>query len=158
MKRVILGALSVLLFAMVSLVEARNVKYLLSIDGAMQGANIDGSVRFFFAKQQAPAVAKRLGSASVHEKVSTRPERDEESCRAAFRDAVDALHKRAKRDGADAVVNIVSYFKNETTSSPTGFQCHAGAAACVVEGRDGAISAVTRPFLSSFFSSLRVIS
>lgn|GEM_PF-1740269 len=125
--------LAVLLTCVIArVVDARNVKPIVSINDAMQSANIDGSVRFFFAQQKAPAVAKRLGSASVHEKVSTRPERDEESCKAAFREALQALQKRAQRAGADAVVNIVSYFRNETTASPTEFQCHAGAAAHVL--------------------------
>lgn len=133
MKRWSAVALVVFLMLMVvRVVDARNVKHVLPIDDAMKSANIDGSVRLFFAKQKAPAVAKRLGSASVHEKVSTRPERDEESCKAAFREAIEALQKRAKRANADAVVNIVSYFRNETTSSPTEFQCHAGAAAHVL--------------------------
>lgn len=125
-----LGAVFAL--AIVATVEARNDKHLLSINDAMQSANLDGSVRFFFTKQKTPAVAKGLGSASVHGKVSTRPERDEESCKAAFREALAALQKRANKAGADAVVNIVSYYRKETTSSASEFQCNAGAAAHVM--------------------------
>lgn len=126
----VLGA--VLVLAIARPVAARNDKHLLSINDAMESANLDGSVRFFFVKQKAPAVAKRLGSASVHGKVSTRPERDEESCKAAFREALVALQKRANKAGADAVVAIVSYYKNDTTSSANEFQCNAGAAAHVM--------------------------
>lgn len=126
----VLGA--VLALAIGGPVDARNDKHLLPINDAMQSANVDGSVRFYFAKQKAPAVAKRLGSSSVHGKVSTRPERDEESCKAAFREALAALQKRANKAGADAVVNIVSYYRNETTSSANEFQCNAGAAAHVM--------------------------
>jgi uncharacterized protein YbjQ (UPF0145 family) len=38
-----------------------------------------------------------------------------------------ALEKRAKQLGANAVVNIVSYYKRVEMSSTTEFECHAGA-------------------------------
>jgi uncharacterized protein YbjQ (UPF0145 family) len=37
-----------------------------------------------------------------------------------------ALEKRAKQLGANAVVNIVSYYKRIEMSSTTEFECHAG--------------------------------
>jgi uncharacterized protein YbjQ (UPF0145 family) len=37
------------------------------------------------------------------------------------------LQQRAKELGADAVVNIVSNYKNEEMSSETEFECHDGA-------------------------------
>jgi uncharacterized protein YbjQ (UPF0145 family) len=37
------------------------------------------------------------------------------------------LEKRAKDLGANAVVNIVSYYQKNVMSSPTEFECHAGA-------------------------------
>jgi uncharacterized protein YbjQ (UPF0145 family) len=36
------------------------------------------------------------------------------------------LEKRAKQLGANAVVNIVSYYRKDVMSSPTEFECHAG--------------------------------
>ena len=36
------------------------------------------------------------------------------------------LDKRAKQLGANAVVNIVSYYQKNVMSSPTEFECHAG--------------------------------
>ncbi len=38
-----------------------------------------------------------------------------------------ALQKRAKQLGANAVVNIISYYKKVPMSSTTEFECHAGA-------------------------------
>ena len=37
------------------------------------------------------------------------------------------LEKRAKQLGANAVVNIVSFYQKNVMSSPTEFECHAGA-------------------------------
>jgi len=44
-----------------------------------------------------------------------------------FLSAMIQLEKRAKQLGANAVVNIVSYYQKNIMSSPTEFECHAGA-------------------------------
>jgi uncharacterized protein YbjQ (UPF0145 family) len=38
-----------------------------------------------------------------------------------------SLQNRAKKMGANAVINIVSYYNKETMSSITEFECRAGA-------------------------------
>jgi uncharacterized protein YbjQ (UPF0145 family) len=38
-----------------------------------------------------------------------------------------ALQNRARQLGANAVVNIVSYYQKSVMSSETEFECHAGA-------------------------------
>jgi len=38
-----------------------------------------------------------------------------------------ALEKRAQQMGANAVINIVSYYDKKVISSATEFECHAGA-------------------------------
>ena len=43
-----------------------------------------------------------------------------------FLSAMLALQKRAQSVGADAVVNIVSNYKNIENSSATEFECHEG--------------------------------
>ena len=116
----------VLSLAMAWVAYARDEKYLLSINAALQATDIkykpDGSVKFFFANQKTPQILKKLGSDSAHEKVSTRAERDESSCNAAFLEALVALQKRAQKAGANAVVNIVSYYRKDVTSSATEFE------------------------------------
>ena len=42
------------------------------------------------------------------------------------------LQQQAQRIGANAVVDIVSFFKNDVTASETEFQCRAGTAAHVM--------------------------
>lgn len=46
-----------------------------------------------------------------------------------FLAALVKFQKRAKKADANAVVNIVSYYKNTEMSSATEFECHTGAAA-----------------------------
>src|SRR5262245_17541425 len=116
--------------------SARNDKYLLSISVALQSKDAqespDGSVKFFFGNQVVPEIAAKLGSGSTHQRSSTRPSEDARSCNVAFIKALVALQKNAKQLGANAVVNIASYYKNNTLSSATEFECHAGVSAHVM--------------------------
>ena len=135
----ILGALLTIVCLSVFLLGrayARNDKYLLPISVALQSKdaqeNPDGSVKFFFGNQVVPESAAKLGSGSTHQRSSTRPSEDARSCNVAFLKALVALQKNAKQMGANAVVNIASYYKNNTLSSATEFECHAGAAAHVM--------------------------
>ena len=137
MKRmtiIVVGALVVLLAASPAL--ARNDKYLLPIGVALQSKdaqeNPDGSVKFFFANQETPGISMKLGGGSTHQRSTTRPSEDARSCNVAFLKALVALQKNAKQLGANAVVNISSYYKNDTLSSATEFECHAGVSAHVM--------------------------
>ena len=115
---------------------ARNDKYLLPISVALQSKDApemsDGSVKFFFGNQDTPEIATKLGSGSTHQRSSTRPSEDAKSCNVAFLKALVALQKNAKQLGANAVVNIASYYRNDTLSSAAEFECHAGASAHVM--------------------------
>ena len=112
---------------------ARNDKYLLPIKSALESTEArekpDGSVRFFFGKQTAPPIVTKLATVIPHGKASTRLTDDTKACNAAFLAALLDFQKHAKRAGANAVVNIVSYYKNVEMASPTEFECHAGVAA-----------------------------
>lgn len=116
--------------------QARNDKYMLPIKTAQESTEArdkpDGSVKFFFGKQNKPAIVANLGNATPHGKASTRGSDDMKACNAAFQAALVDFQKRAKKAGANAVVNIVSYYKNVEVASPTEFECHAGAAAHVI--------------------------
>jgi hypothetical protein len=133
-KSFLVAAAIVLLQAMPA--SARNDKYLLPISSALQSKDAqetpNGSVKFFFGDQEYPTVGAKLGNHSTHQRSSTRPAEDARSCNVAFLKALVALQKRAQQAGANAVVNIVSYYRNTTFPSATEFECHAGAAAHVM--------------------------
>lgn len=116
--------------------HARNDKYILPIKAGLESTDArnkpDGSVKFFFGKQATPAIVAGWGSLRPHGRVSTRRGDDVKSCNAAFLEALADFQKRAKSAGANAVVNIVSYYKNVEMASATEFECHAGAAAHVI--------------------------
>ena len=124
-----------LLLGMLRTSDARDEKYLLPIKAAMGSTdareNPDGSVKFFFAKEQTPQILAMLGNDVVDIRIGTRPADDQKSCNAAFLLALVDLQKRAKKRSVNAVVNIVSYYKKVEMSSATEFECHAGSGAHV---------------------------
>jgi hypothetical protein len=136
MKKIACSILTLAIaFAVGGSAHARNVKYLLPISAALEAPDIkekpDGSVKFFFGKQDIPTIVARLGSDAPYRKSTTRGTSDDFACKRAFLLALVALENRAKQLGANGVINIISYFRKSETSSMTEFECHAGASAGV---------------------------
>jgi uncharacterized protein YbjQ (UPF0145 family) len=87
---------------------------------------LDGTVRFYLEGQKTPKVARTLGSDTTNQKTNAFNKSDEQACRWATLSALIALQNSAKKSGANAVVNIVSYYKRVETKSATEIECHAG--------------------------------
>jgi uncharacterized protein YbjQ (UPF0145 family) len=117
--------------ASVSPLHARDTRHLLPIAAAMQTKDaqdkLDGSVKFFFGDQAAPQVLTKLGSDVANRKTNAFGKSDEKACNWAFLSALVALEKRAQQLGANAVINVVSYYNRKVMASTTEFECHAGA-------------------------------
>jgi uncharacterized protein YbjQ (UPF0145 family) len=111
--------------------EARNTKHLLPIADALAAKDakekLDGSIKFYFGNQETPKILSKLGSDVSNRKTNAFGKSDETACNWAFLSAMIALEKRAQQLGANAVVNIVSYYDRIVMSSATEFECHAGA-------------------------------
>jgi uncharacterized protein YbjQ (UPF0145 family) len=111
--------------------SARDTKYILPIAAALETKDakekLDGSVKFFFGSQETPKILTKLGSDVTNLKTNAVGKSDEKACNWVFLSAMIQLEKRAKQLGANAVVNIVSYYQKNVMSSPTEFECHAGA-------------------------------
>lgn len=110
---------------------ARDTKHLLPIAAALEAKDaqdkLDGSIKFFFGDQTTPPILSKLGTDVSNRKTNAFGKSDEKACYWAFLSAMVALEKRAQQLGANAVVNIVSYYKKEVMSSVSQFECHAGA-------------------------------
>ena len=117
--------------ATVSPLHARDTRHLLPIAAAMETKDaqdkLDGSVKFFFGDQAAAQVLTKLGSDVANRKTNAFGKSDEKACNWAFLSALVALEKRAQQLGANAVINVVSYYNKKVMSSTTEFECHAGA-------------------------------
>jgi uncharacterized protein YbjQ (UPF0145 family) len=113
-------------------VQARDTRHLFPIAAGMQGADsakekLDGSVKFYFGSQKHPKVLTKFGTDSVSRKTNAFGKSDETACNWVFLSALVALEKAAQSRGANAVVNVRSNYKHVEFSSPTEFECHAGA-------------------------------
>jgi uncharacterized protein YbjQ (UPF0145 family) len=110
--------------------SARDTAQLLSIADGLETKGsketLDGSVKFFFGDQQHPKILTKIASDFSNRKTNAFGKSDEVACQWAFMSVLLALQKRAHELGANAVVNIVSYYKKNEYSSETDYECHAG--------------------------------
>lgn len=132
MKKFLLALIVVVsLLATASSIHGRDTKYLLPIETALATKDaqekLEGSIKFFFGNQPTPTIITKLGTDVSNRKTNAFGKSDEKACNWAFLSAMIALEKRAQQLGANAVVNIVSYYKKDVMSSATEFECHAGA-------------------------------
>ncbi|HSQ11705.1 MAG TPA: hypothetical protein VLM90_01755 [Candidatus Deferrimicrobium sp.] len=110
--------------------HARDDKLMFPVAPALEAKDakekLDGSVKFYFGNQETPKVLTKLGTDVTNQKTNKFGKSDERACNWVFLSAMIQLDKRAKQLGANAVVNIVSYYQKNVMSSPTEFECHAG--------------------------------
>ncbi|MDV3470093.1 excinuclease ATPase subunit [Stenotrophomonas sp. C3(2023)] len=87
---------------------------------------LDGSVRFYLAGQPV-TVQQRLGEDVTNKKTNAANKSDADACRWVALSALLALQEGARSRGANAVVDIVSYYKRNEFKSSTNYECYAGA-------------------------------
>lgn len=129
MTRIAIATLAALL-AFAPAADARESRLELSLQELVsseqaKAAGIDGSVRFYLSGQKVAVVA-RLGEDVSNRKTNAANKSDQEACRWVALSALRALQDGAKARGANAVVDIVSYYKKNEFRSSTNYECHAG--------------------------------
>ena len=128
----LLIALTVLTSAIVVTGSAhgRNVQLFISIADALAATDIadrpTGAVKYYFATQKSPEVIKNLGSYLAAPRTGAAARSDQRACHEAFHWTLLNMEKRAQRVGANAVVNIVSYYRKKEMASSSEFECHVG--------------------------------
>ena len=130
MKRVLTACLVSLLFAAPHAIAA-DTRVELSFQDLVnspqaKAAGIDGSVRFYLAGQSHPAVVTKFGEGVSNKKTNGVGKSDEESCRWVALSVLKAFHDSAKARGANAVIDVVSYYKKNEFRCATNYECHAG--------------------------------
>lgn len=97
------------------------------LDPAYHQGKLDGSVRFYFADQTTPPVRAQRGEGVANRKTNAANKSDREACRWVMLSALIALQDAAKDRGANAVINIQSYYKKHEFASTREYECGAGA-------------------------------
>jgi hypothetical protein len=131
MKKTIFLTAITLAFTAALPAQARNVKYLMSLDTALQApevkGRVDGSIKLYFGAQAHPEVATKITTDEITTKGVIESKNDMAACYNALGDGIKQLQEMARNAGADAIINIVSYYKRgNITNSDTVVECHAG--------------------------------
>ena len=87
---------------------------------------LDLGIQLYFGKQPYAEPIKRFSVTTSDKKSNFLTKTDEEGCNWVFLSAVKGLQAAARKVGGNAVVNIVSVYKNEEIASETHFECNAG--------------------------------
>ncbi|WP_255989059.1 excinuclease ATPase subunit [Chitinolyticbacter albus] len=87
---------------------------------------LDGTVKFFLAGQKTPKVLQRLESDVSNQKTNGVGKSDEFGCKWAALSALIQFQESAKARGANAVVDLVSYYKKKESRNDATMECHAG--------------------------------
>lgn len=96
------------------------------IKDALHESSLGNDISFYFGDQKVPAIAKKFGEFRTNKKTNAFNKTDLEACNWVFLSAMISLRDRAIAEGGNAVINIRSNYKNNTTSSETDFKCGAG--------------------------------
>ena len=131
MKHLTIVILLAALMALSGSVNARNTILQLSIEEALNVPKAQGrlndSIQLYFGSQEHPAVERKIGTWTSNKKTNAVGKSDTFACQWAFLSAMISLQQRAVKEGGDAVVNIRSYYYQNDFTSPTEFECGAGA-------------------------------
>lgn len=110
--------------------QARDTTHYLPFDEVVKEATaagrLDGTVKFYLASTP-------KGAQIINSQITTNPKTnafnksDEEACRWVLQSALIKLQDAAKAAGANAVVDITSYYKKNERRDAKTYECHAGA-------------------------------
>lgn len=95
-----------------------------AVQNAISQGLIDGKVKFYLAGTGGGQVIQK--GLITNKKTRGFANSAEKSCEHALHSALIQFDKTAKAQGATKVVNIVSYFKKNTYSSTTQYECAKG--------------------------------
>jgi len=95
-----------------------------AVERATRDGVLDGSVRFRLATSAASNHSGR--QIIVNKKTNAFGKSDEDACDHVLRSALITLQNSAKRAGANAVVDIVSFYKRNEYRHAQNYECHAG--------------------------------
>jgi hypothetical protein len=89
-------------------------------------AKLDPKIWLYFGAQKHAAPVRTFGTYSTNKKTNFANKSDKEGCQWAFLSAALQLQERARKEGGNAVVNIISNYKDIPFSSETEYECGAG--------------------------------
>ena len=89
-------------------------------------ARLNQGVSFHFGSQSHGKVVQNYGEFTSNKKTNAFNKSDKQACEWAFLSAMLTFQQRAQQLGGNAVINIRSYYRKNTVSSETQYECGAG--------------------------------
>ncbi len=121
---------TVILFSIISVASATDIRRHLSIEKALANGKVKNAllpeVALYFSGQQHPEVLKDFGEFKVSKRTNTFMKDKVESCEWAFAAALLKLQYNALNYGGNAVINISSNIRNRRNPSSIQFDCLIG--------------------------------
>lgn len=126
------AAATVALLALPGISQARDTQLYLPFQKVVAQmtaeGKIDGSVKYYLAGNQPRGKVTVVSpNAITNKKTNAFNKSDTEACEWALQSAILTLDSAAKKVGANAVTNIVSYYKSNAHADANNYECHAGA-------------------------------
>ncbi|MGI4836196.1 MAG: excinuclease [Janthinobacterium lividum] len=98
------------------------------VDEMTAAKKLDGSVKFYLAGVQPRGKVTVVSPAAVtNKKTNAFNKTDTEACEWVLQSALLTMQEAAKKVGANAVVNLASFYKSNERKDPVTYECHSGA-------------------------------
>lgn len=107
--------------------NVHNLDFKSAVERAVADGTLDGSVKFYLNGTKSGGKVIQPGIVT-NKKTNGFGKSAENACDWVLRSALIQLQNAAKAKGANAVTNIVSYYKSNETKSTTTYECHKGTA------------------------------
>jgi hypothetical protein len=130
MHRIALAAFALGCLVAPAPADARDDRLRFPIADALATADakekLDPAIRLFFGAQKHPKPVKSFGTDTTNKKTNFFNKDDKEGCEWVFLSALLQLQSRARKLGANGVVNIASVYRGANLESETEYECGAG--------------------------------
>ncbi|PID74348.1 MAG: hypothetical protein CSB32_01100 [Desulfobacterales bacterium] len=130
MKKIIVAVFAITLLFGAFTAQAADVKKRFSVQEAMSLEKVknalENDIAFYWGKSAHPPVSKTFGVYKTSKRTNGFRKDHFDACSWAMASALVTLRDRARREGGNAVINIVSNIKDYEESSESEFSCLVG--------------------------------
>lgn len=131
MKKTHQWVLALTVLATANLAHARDKVQLQPLEEAvrlgLKEGKLDGSVKFYLSGATTPEMAAHsLGQEHVNRRTTSGGKDPVFACHWAALSGLITLQENAKKHGANAVIDLHSFYKEKTFKDPVNFECYSG--------------------------------
>ncbi|MDR1425071.1 MAG: hypothetical protein LBI92_10790 [Azoarcus sp.] len=137
MKKGLLALSAIVAFVVPATTQARDTQHFydfhLVVEEALADGALDGTVKFYLMGEKIPGKVTQTFPEAVSDRKTGKKgttgagkDGDQARCDWALRAALLSFQDNAKKNGANAVIDLVSYYKEVEYQDVSKYECHAG--------------------------------